>query len=220
MIVITGASDGLGLQLAKLFKAADKTVVNVSRRESQFADVNLLHDLREGDEITAAAREINELNEELEVIINCAGVFSNESLGKITEEEIKKNMATHVKAPILLVSNLLERIKTDKTDIVNVISAVATKANPNEAVYGASKWALRGFTENLQLEFKNLPNRIVGVYPGGFSSDLFLKATGTDITKQGTWMKPEDVAKCIVQVINLPKNMEVSSIVINRKADV
>ncbi len=51
MIVITGASDGLGHQLAKLYKESGKTVVNVSRRECEHADVNLLHNLREGPEM-------------------------------------------------------------------------------------------------------------------------------------------------------------------------
>lgn len=218
MIVITGASDGLGLELAKLYKKDGKTVINVSRRESKYADRNLIHDLREGSEINAVTNEIDAVDEKLEAVINCAGIFSNEPLGQITENEIKKNMATHVKAPMLLVSNLIERIKKDETDIVNVVSAVATKANLDEAVYGASKWALRGFTENLQLEFKKLPNRVIGFYPGGFSSELFLKATGKDITEEGSWMNTEDVAKCLKQVLDLPKNMEVSSIVINRKA--
>jgi len=45
MIVITGASDGLGYQLAKLCKEAGKTVVNISRRECEYADVNVLHNL-------------------------------------------------------------------------------------------------------------------------------------------------------------------------------
>lgn len=58
MIVITGASDGLGKELAKLYKKTGKTIINISRRESEYADVNMLHNLREGDEIKAAAEEI------------------------------------------------------------------------------------------------------------------------------------------------------------------
>lgn len=221
MIVITGASDGLGLELAKLYKEAGKTVVNVSRRKCECADINLLHNLREGEEIIAAANEIMEISEPLEILINCAGVFTNEALGKITEDEIKRAMSTNVKAPILLVSNLLERIKKDHTDIANVASAVATKANPNETVYGASKWALRGFTANLQLELKSYPCRVIGFYPGGFASKLFVKATGKDNTKDGSeWMMTADVALCLKQLLDLPKNMEASEIRLNRKTTI
>lgn len=218
MIVITGASDGLGLELAKLYKADDKKVVNVSRRKCEYAEVNLLHDLREGDEIIAAAKEIDNLDEPLEAIINCAGVLSVQPLGSITEEEIKRTMATNVKAPILLVSSLIERIKKDGTDIVNVSSTVGTKANADQAVYGASKWAVRGFSANLQVELKDYACRVISFCPGGFKTKLFEKATGTDNTADGAnWMTTEDLAQFMKQILSLPKNMEVSEIIINRK---
>ena len=218
MIIITGASDGLGLALAELYTADGKVVVNVSRRESKHADHNFLHDLTEGREIIAAAKEIEALKEPLEAIINCAGVLSVQKLGEITEEEIKRTMATNVKSPILLVSRLIDRIKKDGTDIVNVSSTVGTKAYADQAVYGASKWAVRGFTANLQVELKDYPNRVISFCPGGFKSKLFEKATGTDnATAEGEWMKPADVAKALKHLLDLPKNMEASEITINRK---
>lgn len=218
MIVITGASDGLGKALAKLYKEAGKTVVNVSRSKSEHATHDLLHDLREGSEIQAAAEEIKQLDEPLEALVNCAGVMSIESLGEVTEVEIKRLMATNVKSQILLVSELLERIKKDKTDIVNVSSTVGTKGRPGEPVYAASKWAIRGFTKSLQEDFKNLPNRVISFCPGGFESDIFEKVAGHKNESFGPMMDPNYVALCLKQILDLPKNMEVSEIVINRKA--
>lgn len=217
MIVITGASDGLGKELAKLYQETGKTIVNVSRRKSEYATTNFLYNLREGEEIEAAAADILAIDESLEILINCAGVYSNQPLGSITEDSIKEAMSTNVKASLLLVSGLIERIKKDGTDIANIVSAVATKANPNEAVYGASKWALRGFTKNLQLELKNYPSRVISFCPGGFTTKMFEKATGEDKTRDGSWMQAKDVALCLRQLLDLPKNMEVSEIVVNRK---
>lgn len=218
MIVITGASDGLGLAVAKLYQTDGKKVVNVSRRASKYADVNILKSLREGKDIAAAAKEIAAIDEPLEAIINCAGVFSKEPLGQITEEETKRLMSTNVKGPMLLASNLMNRITQDGTDIVNVSSTAGLKGNPGEAVYNASKWALRGFSANLQAELRNTPSRVISFCPGGFKTKLFEKATGTDNTGDGSeWMKVEDVALCLKQTLDLPKNMEVSEIVINRK---
>jgi NADP-dependent 3-hydroxy acid dehydrogenase YdfG len=217
MIVITGASDGLGKALAKLYKDAGKTVVNVSRTASEHADHNILRNLREGDEIKAAATEIEAIDEQLEAIVNCAGVLSIQSLGQIAEDEIKRVMATNVKSQILLVSELINRIKKDKTDIVNVSSTVGTKGYAEQAVYGASKWAVRGFSANLQAEFKDLPNRVISFCPGGFESRIFQKATGAENQDFTHWMDPKDVALCLKQILDLPKNMEVSEIIINRK---
>ncbi|MEK7096107.1 MAG: SDR family NAD(P)-dependent oxidoreductase [Patescibacteria group bacterium] len=217
MIVITGASDGLGLELAKLYKAENKKVINISRHGSKYADENLLYDLREGDDIIKAAKEILDIDEPLEAVINCAGVLSVQPLGEITEDEIKRTMATNVKAPILLTSNLLDRIKKDGTDIVNVSSSIGTKAYADQAVYGASKWAVRGFSANLQVELKDYPCRVISFCPGGFKTKLFEKAAGVDNTAEGNWMLASDVALCLKQLLDLPKNMEVTEIILNRK---
>jgi NADP-dependent 3-hydroxy acid dehydrogenase YdfG len=218
MIIITGASDGLGLQLAKLYKEAGKTVVNVSRRKSEFADINIACNLLDGSEIKKAAKEILALNEPLEALINGAGVMSLQPLGKITEDEIKRVMATNVEAAILLVSSLIERIRKDGSDIVNVSSSVGLKGYIDQAVYGASKWAMRGFSANLQLELKGTPSRVISFCPGGFKSKIFYKATGVDNTEDGSqWMKAEDIAVALKQTLDLPKNMEVTEMVLNRK---
>lgn len=219
MIVITGASDGLGLQLAKLYQAAGKKVVNISRNQSKYADVNIRLSLREGMEIETAASKVTEIDEPIEAIVHCAAVLSIQPLGEITEDEIKRLMSTNVKSQILLTSLLIDRIKQDKTDIVCVSSTVGTKGYVDQAVYGASKWAVRGFAANLQAEFKDLPNRVISFCPGGFKTKLFEKATGIDNTADGEWMRPEDIALFMKQILDLPKNMEVSEVVINRKAN-
>lgn len=218
MIIITGASDGLGLQLAKLYKESGKNVINVSRRKSDYASLNLLCDLTDENKIREVAKQILAMNEKLEAIINCAGVMSIQSLGEITGEEFDRLMATNVKPAILLVSNLIERIKKDGADIVNVSSTVGLKGYIDQAVYSASKWALRGFSANLQLELKGTKSRVISFCPGGFKTKLIEKATGVDNTGDGSeGMKAEDVALALKQTLDLPKNMEVSEIVINRK---
>lgn len=217
MIVITGASDGLGLELAKVFKAANKTVINVSRRESEAADHNIFADLSVGNEITEAAKEILAIDESLEAIINNAGVYSEEPISAITEEEVDRLLATNVKSGILLTSKLIERIKQDQTDIVNVLSTAATKGNPNHAAYAASKWAQRGYSESLQNELKHTPSRVINIMPGGMQTKLFAKTLTNDPTDNGYWMDPADIATLIKQLLDLPKGIEVSELVVNRK---
>jgi short-subunit dehydrogenase len=218
MIIITGASDGLGLQLAKLYKEEGKTVINISRHKSEFASMDILCDLQKGSDIEKAVEQVVAIDEPLEVLINCAGVLSIQPLGKITEEEIDKVMSTNVRAAILLVSGLIEKIKKDGADIVNVSSTVGLKGYVEQAAYGASKWAMRGFSANLQAELKGTPSRVISFCPGGFKSKLFEKATGIDNTKDGNeWMQAEYVALALKQTLDLPKNMEVTEIIINRK---
>lgn len=216
MIVITGASDGLGREVAKVYKQAGKTVVNISRRDCEYASINLLYNLREGDQIELAAKEIEAMSEPLEAIVNCAAVMSIEPLGKVTEDEIKRVMSTNVKSAILLVSNLAERIEKDGTDIVNVASTVGTKGYVSQAAYGASKWAMRGFSQNLQAEFKGKRSRAISFCVGGMRTNMGEKV-GIEMKDPDNWMDPSAIAVFMKQILDLPKNAEVSEIVINRK---
>ena len=215
MIVITGASDGLGLELAKLYKEEGKTVVNIARRECKYAEHNIVLNLREGAEIQETARQILEIDEPIEALVNSIGTFSQEAFGDITEDEIKRLMSTNVKAPMLLTSELIERIKQDEADVLNVISTAGTKGNPAHPVYAASKWAERGYTKALQEELKSTKCRVISFCPGGMQTGFF-KKTGENPTDE-SWMQPEDVATFVKNILDLPKNMEVSEVTVNRK---
>lgn len=203
MIVVTGGTGALGKALVKLFKNDGKTVVSISRHENPEADYNFTHDLREGGEIIAAAKQVDSLNESLEAIINAAGVYSPVPLDKITEEDIKINMATHVKLPMLLTSQLLERIKNDGTDIVNVCSIAAVHPSIGAPAYSVSKAALRSFSADLQALLKKYPSRVISFCPSSFDDS--------------SPTSPVDVAKLIKQVLDLPKSMEVAEVIINTK---
>lgn len=216
MIVITGASSGIGLELAQLYQKDGKKVINISRHESKFADINICKNLREGSEIHAATKELQNIEEPIEAIINCVGVFTDEKLGELTEDEIKRLMSSNVKAPMLLISDLIERIKKDSTDVLNVVSKAGTQGSDDNPLYATSKWAERGFTLSLQKILKDTPCRVISFCPGGIKTDLFKKAEAdVDVSN---WMDPVAVAQFIKQILELPKNMEVSEVLINRKS--
>lgn len=217
MFVITGASGTLGGAIADLLLAKKKKVVNLSRFDEKDGTEFIQVDLTDPKSISVAAEKINRLPDKLEALINCAGVFSQQEIQSLTSDEVKRTFGTNVEGPMLLTSALMDKIKKDGADILNVASTVGTKAYAGQAAYGASKWAMRGFSANLQVELKELPNRVISFCPGGFKSKLFEKATGVDNTTSGDWMSAEDLADMAVRILELPQNMEVSEILINRK---
>jgi len=216
MIVITGASDGLGLQLARVFQEAGKKVINISRTESKYADENLLTDLRDPSAIEVTTQKINQMDEQIEALINCAGVMSLEKVESISAGEIERVFDINIEAPILLTSQLVTKMRKDRSDIINVSSTVGTRPHYDNTVYGSTKWAMRGFSQNLQLELKDT-NRVVSFCIGGFKSKIAEKLTGEPLKDPENWMDPEDVAGFVKTIIDLPKNMEVAEIIINRK---
>ncbi|TXG77324.1 SDR family oxidoreductase [Patescibacteria group bacterium] len=218
MIVITGASDGLGNELAALLSSRGETVISLSRSEAKNATKTITTDLTNSQSIEAAAHELLDMVEPITALVNCAGVLSFQGIEHLTADEISRVFAVNVTGPMLLVSLLAERLRSDEADIVNVASTVGTKAYKDQASYGSSKWAMRGFSQNLQLEFRDTAVRVVSFCVGGFRSNIAQKVTGKELADPENWMDPKDVAQFMVDIMNLPKNMEVSEILINRKA--
>ena len=216
-IIITGVSDGLGYQIAKLAQIRAIRVVGISRTVPDLKIEHIKADLTEEKGIKDVVETIKSKYSDFDVLINCAGMLSVKQLGEVDYTETLKLFKLNVIAPLFLVSELVDIIKSNKADIVNIGSTVGSKAYESQAAYGASKWALRGLNKNLQLEFKNTKCRVIGFNPGGFKSNFFEKATGVMNNDWDGWMTPDDIAKFILQILELPKNMEVSDIILNRK---
>lgn len=221
MVVITGASDGLGKQLAKLYKKEDKKVVNISRRKSEFADVNIGCDLSVPSQVREAIEKINQIDEPIEAFISSAAVVSYEDIDKLTSNEVEKMFRTNVTGMMLLISGLLTKLKKDESAILNVGATIALKpGGPQQSVYSTVKWAVRGFTENLQSELKNTKCRVINFMVGGFQTRLHEKVTNHPLEHPEDWMPVKDVAFCVKQVLDMPKSMEISQITINRKTNI
>jgi len=88
MIVISGVSEGLGKALADLYLVEGKRVIGLSRKQPDSKAEFIQTDLTNENSIKAAADKINNDSEKLEALINCAGVYSEQELGKLTADEI------------------------------------------------------------------------------------------------------------------------------------
>lgn len=138
-------------------------------------------------------------------------------LGEIDYKRTENLFKINVIAPIVLTSGLINEIKINEADVVNVASTVWFKSYENQCSYWSSKWAMRGITENFQLELKNTKSRIIWFNPGWFKSRILEKATWVVSDYLWAIMEASELAKLLFQILDLPKNMEVSSITINRK---
>lgn len=218
MIVITGASDGLGREIAKLYHEQSEVVVSVSRRKCDYADYNIIVDLSKEEGVREAVQKIEMIRQPIDALILNAGVLTLESLGRVTWSEIDRVMRINSHSPIFFISLLIERLRQEASDIVAIGSTAAINSYKGQPVYSASKSALRGFTNDLRAEFEGTPNRVIGVYPGMFDSEISQKMPGENVSKS---KKPvidtKQLAKLVHATLALPKVMEVSDIVINRK---
>lgn len=216
-IIITGASEGLGLELFEKFSTEGWKVVGISRHIKDQNQTNyIIGDLTYEKDLERISAEIKTKYSDFSILVNCAGMLNVEKLSELDYKKTEMLFKLNVIAPMMLVSRLKDCITVNNADIVNVGSTVGFKAYEEQAAYGSSKWAVRGLNENLRLEFKGTKVRVIGFNPGGFQSKLFEKATGGKVDLS-TFMNPKYLAEAIFYITSLPKDIEVSEITINRK---
>lgn len=101
---------------------------------------------------------------------------------------------------MILFSGKTLKVKEEKDlKIVNIMSSAALRGNKQEAVYCATKWGERGYTESLKVAYKGTSVKVIGVYPGGINTDFYKNSRDyVSQEKQNTFMNPVDVAKTIL----------------------
>ena len=215
-IIITGASDGLGKELGKICVENNIEVVCISRTKPDYKAVHIKTDLANEKSIINCANEIKKNHPKFDALVNCAGLISIQKANVITYKELENLMKVNSLAPIFLTSQLFDLTKENEADIMNVGSTVGTKAYADQSAYGTSKWGLRGTSKNLQIELKNTKCRVIQFNPGGMNTNFFGKYKGNN-ESYPDMMKPKDIAEVMFYILSLPKQLEVSEILINRK---
>lgn len=205
--IVTGASSGLGREIALLLADRDRQVVGVARRpfhEPPIASVAGDASRREtAERAIDVARQLGRIT----LLVNSAGAGVFGPVGSYDDAAIARVLESNLLATIVFCEALFPHFRADGGTIVNILSTAALIGKPNESVYCAAKWGARGYTESLRAEAKGTKARIIAVAPGGMDT-AFWSDRRTD------FMDPKEIAAIIVDAIERPVN--VGEIVINR----
>ena len=218
-IILTGASDGLGKEFAKLCISDNIEIVALCRTKPDYKCDFIHTDLTDEKSMLDACNTIKTKYRRIDALINCAGVPGIEKINEITYKCLDNLMKINSIAPIFLVSNLIDLIKSSEADIINIGSTIGLKQGyENQLAYTTSKWALRGTSYNLQLELKKYNCRVIQINVGGMNTRMHEKYTGAKIENPNEWMNPKDIAEIMLYTLKIPKNVEISEMTINRKS--
>ena len=205
--IVTGASSGLGLEIARLLRDRQWQVVGVSRRGfHEEGIVSIAGDASKRETASKAVDAAKALGR-IALLVNCAGVGIYGPAGSYDDAAIARTLEANLVATILFCETLFPRFQSDGGTIVNILSTAALIGKPNESVYCAAKWGARGYTEALRAEAKGTKARIISAAPGGMDT-AFWKERRKD------FMDPKEVASIVVDAIERPVN--VAEIVITR----
>ena len=186
VVLITGASSGIGCACAKALHSNGYRVYGTSRTpsgsDSEFKLIKM--DVSDGDSVKNAVQMVLEETGRIDVVVNNAGIGYGGSVEDTSLEEAKITMETNFYGPMRVCKAVLPVMRSQgKGLIVNISSLGGLIGLPYVGLYSASKFALEGMTEALRLEVKPFGIHVVVIDPGdiatGFTKNRRLcEATG------------------------------------------
>lgn len=230
LIIVTGASSGIGLAVAKKFSGLGHPLLLLARRVEKMEALNLPHvaikklDVTDREQFKAAVQEAEKEFGPTEAIINNAGVMLLGEVVKQDPNEWDRMFDTNVKGLLNGVHAVVEgMIKRRHGSIINISSIAGKKSFPKHVAYVGTKFAVHGLTENLREELSPHNIRVTTIAPGAVATELLGHTTDKSIIEdyrrwgeesQMKLLEAEDVANAIAYAFNQPEYVNIREIVL------
>lgn len=184
VVLVTGASSGIGRAAASVFAENGATVIAVGRNENELAALRMsvrsntgsikaaLADIREESQVERLISDVIESNEKIDVLVNSAGIIQNGSIETTSLEDWDKMMNINVRSVLNLTQLCIPHLEKTRGSIVNVSSVAGTRAFPNLLSYSVSKAAIDQLTRCAALDLASKGIRVNAVNPGVVVTNL------------------------------------------------
>ncbi len=220
--LITGATRGIGLAIARALAAEGCNLIITARSETSLKKISrelasakirvLSHpcDVRDPHSVDALFRAIRGEFRALDILINNAGIaHANLPVEKLPFPVWRDVLETNLNGTFLITQAALVMMKRGGT-IVNNLSIAANRVFAGSAAYNASKHAALGLTNTLREELRPRGIRVIGLMPGATDTDIW--KTLWPAAPRRKMMSPETVAKAVVNALCLPLNATVETL--------
>lgn len=226
-VLVTGASSGIGLAIARRFAATGARIIAAARRADRLHALAqelgpkclpLEMDISDVDAATAAIRDLPPPFEAIDVLINAAGVALGDAPAFAAEwRHWRQTIETNAIGLAAITHAVLPRMIARRSgDIVNIGSIAGTYPYPKGHVYGASKAFVRQFTLNLRADLAGTGVRAMCIEPGTTVTEFAAIRFGNDAAKASAFygshrfLVPEDVAEVVHFAVSLPSHVNLN----------
>ncbi|NOY36366.1 MAG: SDR family oxidoreductase [Chlorobi bacterium] len=218
VVIVTGASSGIGFETARMFAESGCRIVMAARNtdhlyqagdELKKAGYDVLPvqtDVSREEDCERLIRKTLDVYGQIDVLVNNAGISMRVLFGDIELKVFKKIMATNFWGTVYCTKFALPSLLKTKGSVVGVTSIAGIQGLPGRTAYSASKFAIHGFLETLRLEYKKQDLHVFLIAPGFTRSNIRMAAMTEKGESQGKsprnekrMMSPESVARCIVK---------------------
>ncbi len=224
IVLVTGASSGIGLSIAGFLQEKGYKVYGTSRKPKNTENLpfQLIElDVLDVDSIKKAVDHIIEKEGRLDVLINNAGMGITGPVEDTPTEEMRKVFDTNFFGTIDVMKAVLPQMRSQRSGIIiNITSIAGYMGLPYRGVYSATKGALELITEATRMEVKSFGITVVNVAPGDFATNIAAGRYHTPVFENSaykktyaenlalmdshvdTGMDPVEMAKKVFKIIN------------------
>lgn len=235
VIVITGASSGIGEASAKLLAAKGNKVVLGARREEKLKQIveeikadngealYQVTDVTDSEDVEKLVKLAVDTFGRIDVLINSAGIMPHSPLKDKRINDWDQMIDINIKGTLYGIGAALSYMNEQKTgQIINISSVAGHYAHAGGAVYSATKWAVRAISESLREEVAQDGSniRVTIVSPGAINTELLSSVTDPKLKKNyqqfydSFGISVDRVATTIQQAIDLPADAAWNEIII------
>lgn len=236
VVIITGASSGIGEATARLLAKEGAKVVLAARRADRLENLTkeiesaggtalaVQTDVVKRAEVENLARVTLEKFGKIDVLVNNAGIMPLSFTKNLHVEEWERMVDVNIKGVMYAIAAVLPKMREQKDGhILNISSVAGRKLFPGGAVYCATKFAVTALTEGMRMELSPPDNiRFTAIEPGAVSTELTHTITDKEIFEM--WNKPgrqemtplesNDIAEAILYAITQPERVSVNEILL------
>lgn len=229
LVVITGASSGIGAAIAKRFSEAGHSLLLIGRRIEKIQELNLPNtmirkvDVTDSQVLKAAIKDAEAEYGPVDCLVNNAGLML---LGEVdTQDPIEWQKMYDVNVLALLngIQAVLGDMKSRKNGtIINVSSIAGKKSFPNHTAYVGTKFAVSSMSENVREEVADDNVRVMTICPGAVETELLSHTTSDKIKEDyknwkesmGGVLVADDIARTAMFMYSQPQNINIREVVI------